>query len=189
MFTPDQVVRAAAMVARMGSIPLREQSTGRPTFWSPPICLTKTRPIPASTDWTDYLTLKAGVSFFPEGYGALVNQFIVTGKDDPATSLLQFRFKMGDTLMTPQEFALQATIDYGVDRSATNLSPWPAMTRRCQFVVMPKDSFVLQVKNDDVVAHIAICGLFGWYFPDLSGEGRQAFEASGYTQEDSVRGR
>ncbi len=186
MFTPDQVVRAAAGAARLASIPLREASTGRPTFWSPPICLTKTRPIPAGTDWVDYLTLRSGVDFFPQGYGAEVNEFIATGKDDPATSGLQFRFRKDETLMPVQEFELQANIDYAVDRFAA--IPWPAMTRRCTFTVMPKNSLALQVKNTDVVAHIAICGLFGWYFPDLDGEGRQAFEASGYAQEDATRG-
>lgn len=186
MFTPDQVVRAAVGAARMASIPLRESSTGRPTFWSPPICLTKTRPVPAGTDWVDYLTLRAGVSFFPQGYGAKVNQFIATGKDDPATSLLQFRFKQNDSIMPSQEFGLNATIDYGVERAAAIM--WPAMTRRCTFIVMQKQALTLQVKNADVVAHIAICGLFGWYFPDLSGDDKQSFEASGFAQEDSVRG-
>lgn len=172
--------------ARLASIPIREQSTGRPTFWSPPLCPTKTRPIPAGTDWIDYLVLASGIQFFPQGYGAIVNQFIVTGKDDPATSLLQFRFRQDTTIMPSQEFGLNATIDYGVDRAST--IPWPAMTRRCHFVVMPQHSLALQVKNADVVAHIAICGLFGWFFPDLSAEGKGAFETTGYKQEDSVRG-
>ncbi len=177
-------------MAQMASIPLREQSTARPTFWSPPICQTKTRPIPAGTGWTDYLVLRSGVEFFPQGYGAEVNQFIATGKDDPATSMLQFRFvKEGFTIMPSQEFGLNATIDYGVDRSALNLSPWPAMVRRCVFTVMPQQSLVLQVKNADVAAHIAICGLFGWFFPTLSSGDRETLEASGFAQEDSVRGR
>ncbi len=172
----------------MASIPLREQSTARPTFWSPPLCLTKTRPIPANTDWTDYLVLRAGVEFFPQGYGAEVNQFIATGKDDPDTSGLQFRFKHDADLMPSQEFALQPTIDYGVDRASA--APWPAMTRRCHFIVMPNNSLVLQVKNTDAMeSHIAICGLFGWYFPTLSSGDRETLEASGFTQEDSVRAR
>ncbi len=186
MFTVDQVVQAAAGVARMASIPLREQSIGRPTFWSPPICYTKTRPIPANTDWVDFLTLASGVSFFPKGYGALVNQFIATGKDDPATSLLQFRFRQDGDLIPTQEFALQSNIDYGVDRAAAIM--WPAMARKITFIVMPRHSLALQVKNADVATHVATCGLFGWFFPDLSGDDKQAFEATGFPQEDSVRG-
>ncbi len=183
----ETLLQAMAIVARTGSIPLRESSSGRPPFWWKAITATKTRPIAAGTTWLDYIILRGGFEFFPKGYSATVNRFIATSKTDPATSLLQYRFLINGDIVPTQEFDLTAGIDFNVDRTATNLAPWPAMVRRCSFEIPTDNVLTLQVQNLGVATEIAIAGLFGWYYPSLGHPGREAFESTGMKQDDSVR--
>lgn len=185
MVSPQTVLGAAATVARLGSIPLREQSPGRPPFWAKPIVATKTRPIPAGTTWFDYIVLRGGFEFFPKGYSAVVNRFISTGKGDPATSGLAYRFLVDGDLVNATEFNLLATVDYNVDRAS--LTPFPSMVRRCFFNVPVGHSLILQAQNTSLATSIAYAGLFGWYYSALGMQEREAFEAAGFKQDDSVR--
>jgi hypothetical protein len=185
MVSLQTVIGAAAMVARLGSIPLREQSPGRPPFWAKPLLATKTRPIPANTDWFTYLFLKCGVDFFPEGYAGVVNRFIASGKEDPATSGLEYRFLLDGDLVSDEEFEIPAGFDLNVDHAAT--IPFPAQARRCFFNISVNHSLSLQVRNTSVSSSIAYAGLFGWYYSALGSQERDAFEATGFKQEDSVR--
>lgn len=184
MVSPQTVLGAAAVVARLGSIPLREQSPGRPPFWAKPIVATKTRPIPAATAWFNYITLRGGFEFFPKGYSAVVNRFIATGKNAAGTGL-EYRFLLDDNLTPSQEFSLSPTVDYNVDRAAA--APFPSMVRRCFFNVAVNHVLALQVRNTGVATHIAYAGLFGWYYGAMGMQEREAFETSGFKLDDSVR--
>ena len=185
MTTVPEFARAAAAVAQLGSIPLREPSPQRPPFWAKPVIATKTRPIAAGTAWTDYLVLQGGRGFFPAGYGAVINRFVATGKDDPATSGLEYRFLVNGDLVREQEFDLTAGIDLNVDHAAA--APFPAQARRCYFLVVQYQMLQLQVRNTGVASTLAYAGLFGWYFPSSSGNIKEAFEAPGFAKDDSVR--
>ncbi len=175
MLPVDQILRAAAIVARTGSIPFREPSSARPPFWAQPINTTKTRPIPAHTDWFDYVALSGGAEFFPEGYSAMVSHFIGTSKNDMVTSGIEYRFMLNGAFLPSQEIGLTAGVELGVDRLST--TPWPAMHRKISITVTNMSYLALQVRNTSGATQIAIAGLFGWYYPNLNNGGREVFEA------------
>lgn len=183
--TLPELLHAAARVAQLGSIPLREPSPQRPPFWARPIVATKTRPIAAGAAWADYLVLRGGFDFFPSGYAASVTRFVATGKDNPATSGLEYRFLQSGDLVRSQEFDLTPGVDLNVDRDST--TPFPSQQRRCSFMITKGQVLQLQVRNTGGASTLAYAGLFGWYFPASVGNLREAFEATGFAQDDSVR--
>ncbi len=178
MPTFDQVVRAAQMVAKMGSIPVREPEYARPSYWSKNLAETRTRPVPPTGGaWLDYITIQMGLGLAPQGYSAVVQYFITTGEDDPLTSGLRYRFTQAGIPLPVQEFDINNTIELGVDRFAT--LPWPAMVRRIYIEIQNDRQLVLQVQNNSGDDQLAFAGLFGYYFPNLGDLPRGAIERGG----------
>ena len=184
MFSAEQVISAASVVAKMAAIPLREPSTGRPTLWSPPLLITKTRPVPPGLGWIDYLTLVPGTGFAPVAHMAVVNRWIATGFNDPAVTGLMYRIRIDDRIVPANEFTMTAGIERNIDRNS--LTPWPCQPQRCFFATDNGQRLTLQVNNPSAADEIAIAMLAGWYLPNLGNNPREAFEASGLDQDESV---
>jgi hypothetical protein len=178
------VVSAVQTLIKQSSIPLREPSTARPTFWSTCLAQTKTRPIPANSGWIDLNQLIPGVGTFPEHYAAIVNYFIATSQASMATSGLLYRFLLEGDLLPNVNLA--AGVDYNVERINT-VNPFPAQPRKIFINVTSSQHLSLQVKNTSGTIQNAYTGLFGWFYPDLGSTGAEAYEGSGFQREDTVR--
>jgi len=182
MFTEQQVVNALADFVRLGSVSIREQGVQRPTFGSVNLTETRCRSIPAASGWVDYITIKMGLGAAPQGFAAVIEFFTASGKTDPATSGLQYRFMLDGALMASQEFAIPAGVDLNVNHLST--TPFPAQPRRLNLFVNNESRLALQVNNTGGVATVAYAGLFGWYLPNQSMP-RDAQESTGFDHSDS----
>lgn len=182
----QQVGRALADVARVTSIPLREPSYSRPTFWSKPLLEMRARIIPPLTDWTPYITLQSGLANFPAGFSATVQYFIATSVVDPATSGVTWRFLYQGGIMDVNQFVLVPGIDLNVERSAAVPNPWPSQVRRIAQIIMNGEQFVLQVKNTSGVNQRALAALSGWYWPNTPTQDRGNMEIGAHN-DDAAR--
>jgi hypothetical protein len=181
-----QVVAAAQMVAKMGSIPFREPEYARPSYASKNLSVTKTRPIPSAPGvWVDYITIQNGVGLSPQGYSAVIQYFTVTGENDPLTSTLRYRFKQSGSVLPTQEFDINNDIELGIDRAAA--LPWPAMVRRIYIELQNDRQLVLQVQNSSGVDQLAFAGLYGYYFPNLGDLPRGSLERGFSSGTDRAR--
>lgn len=182
MFTESQVIGALADFVRLGSVSIREQGVQRPTFASLNLTETRCRTIPAGSGWVDYITIQMNEGKAAAGYAAFIEFYIASGKTDPATSGLQYRFMLNGALLPSQEFLPPAGVDINVNHlSAT---PFPAQPRRIAMVVDNDSRLVLQVNNTGGAITTAYAGLFGWYFPNQS-QPREAQESTGFGHSDS----
>jgi hypothetical protein len=185
--TVEQLSDAMQNVLRVASLPIREPSPCRPTFWSIPITYTKTRPVPANSGWLDYLPMSPGQGMFPSGYNAAINFVIATSLTNMATNGLQYRFLLEGDLLPAQYFNLSPGFDLNVERVGAP-NPFPAQTRRVNIVVPNTNHLSLQVNNTSGAPVLAYAGLFGWFYPNLGSSEKEAFNASGFVQDDAVRG-
>jgi hypothetical protein len=178
------VVGAIQTLIKQSSIPLREPSTARPTFWSTCLAQTRCRPIPANSGWIDVNAISPGVGIFPEHYSAIINFFIATSQASMATSGLQYRFlREGDLLPNVN---LLPGVDYNVERIGTT-NPFPSQPRKIFISVTSQQHLSLQVKNTSGAIQNSYSALFGWFYPDLGSTGAEAYEGSGFQHEDTVR--
>ena len=184
MFTKAQVVDALAQVAKIGALPLREPSTARPTFWSKPLLYTRTRPVPVGVTWLDYIVVQSGQGFAPERHVATINRWVLTGLLDPATTGLEYRITIDGSLLNPALFTLPPTIERNVDR--LSLTPWPVQPQSTHICLHNSQILRLQVRHADVVPVVAIASFTGWWAPNLANNNREAFEASGCDQDETV---
>lgn len=182
MLSEQQVVNALADFVRLGSVSIREQGVQRPTFASINLTETRCRTIPAASGWIDYITIQMGVDSAPAGYAAFIEFYIASGKTDPATSGLQYRFMLDGALMASQEFTRLAGVDSNVDHLST--TPFPAQPRRLNLYVNNNSLLRLQVNNTGVADTVAYAGLFGWYLPNESMP-REAQEGTGFGHSDT----
>jgi hypothetical protein len=184
--TAADVVESARQVARVASIPVRENSVGRPSFRSKPISHnTKCRPIPANSPFIDYVFIQGGRGSFPAKYSAVIQYVIATGKNDMATSGLSYRWMLEGDLLPLQYIAYPAGIDQFVDRTLAN--PWPSQARRVHIIVTNGQSLSLQVQNTSGSIQLAYAGFFGFYYQNLGSLDKDAFSSSGNVQDDTVR--
>lgn len=179
------VTDALLMVAQMGSIPLREESIGRPPFGAYTLAKTRTRIIPAGQPWTDYVTIQMGLEEAPSGYAAKVTGFVASGLIDPAITGLQYRLMFNNYAQMPaQEFGIPNGEDLNVEHlSAT---PFPSQPRRIHLQVQNDQRLVLQVRNTGIADATALGALYGWFYPNLGDMPRDAQESTGFRQDDSA---
>ncbi len=188
MFTVEQTIKAAAMAARIASLPLREPAYSRPPFWAKAFNETKTRPVVAGSGWLDYITIQLGQEpgLAPVGYSLVVNQYIATGDVSPLVSGLVYRFIVRGMHLREQEFDITNTVERHVDHAAAK--PWPAMQRRIYIHVGNQQRLVLQVNNQGGDETKAYASLAGYYYPNLLDLPRSSQETGSGGEEDSARG-
>ncbi len=173
------------MVAKMGSIPLREESANRPPFDAYTLTKTRTRIIPAGQDWIDYVVIQLGNEEAPNGYAARITGFVASGLEDPATSGLEYRFIFNNYQhMTPQEFILTNGVDLNVNHLAAQ--PFPSQPRKVTMQLQNDQRMVLQVRNTGGADTVALGALYGWYYPNLGDMPLDAQESTGFRQDDSA---
>lgn len=182
----QEVISAAKRMAQQTSIPLREPATARPTFWSPCLAQTRTRPIPANSGWLNINTLVPGVGIFPSNYSCVVNQYIATSQAAMSASGLLYRFLVEGDMMPSQYFQIAAGVDYNVERVGTT-NPFPSQPRKIFITLSNNQHLALQVNNTSGSIQQSYSALFGWFFPNLGGENKTSFEGSGFNQTDTVR--
>jgi hypothetical protein len=185
--TVAEVIRASARMLKISSIPLREPSSARPTFWSQTICETRTRPVPPASGWLDYIVLQPGKGDAPAGYSGIINFMVTTAQTNMATNGLLYRFVLLGNLMPAQMFNLSPGFDLNVERVGTP-NPFPAQPRRVFIIIDNNSRLVLQVNNTSGIPVNAYAALYGWWYPNLGTSERSAFEASGFIQTDAARG-
>lgn len=182
----QEVIAASKRLVQQTSIPLREPSTGRPTFWSNCLAQTRTRPIPANSGWIDINQIRPGVGIFPENYSCIVNMFIATSQASMVTSGLLYQFLLEGDLMPSQYFAIAPGVDYNVER-INEATPFPSQPRKIFISVGNNQHLSLQVMNTSSSIQNSYSALFGWFYPNLGNENKTSFEGSGFDQTDTVR--
>lgn len=185
--TVAEVIRATARMSRISSIPMREPSSARPTFWSQSICSTKTRPVPAMSGWLDYIVLQPGKGNAPAGYSGIINFMVATAQNNMATNGLLYRFLLLGSPLNPSMFNMQPGFDQYVERVGTP-NPFPAQPRKVNIIIDNNSQLRMQVNNTSGVVVNAYAALYGWWYPNLGTSERSAFEASGFIQTDAARG-
>jgi hypothetical protein len=184
MLTKAEVITALAEVVKTGAIPLREPSTARPTYWSYPLLYTKCRPVPVGLTWLDFIVVQSGVGLAPARHMANINRWVATGLLDMAGTGLEYRMLVDEALLPPMLFSLPPGVERNVDRFSP--SPWPVQPQKINVCLQNHQRFRLQVRHSSGVPVMALASLTGWFSPNLSNNNREAFEASGYDQDETV---
>ncbi len=168
-YTSDDLLQAVADTARMMSIPIRDPRWVKPTWWDYPLNESRTRPVPNSGVWLDYITIKLGVTpgFAPDGYSLRLMAFVGTTETDPLTNGVTYRFLRNGQHLAEQEFDITNDIEKHVMRYSGVPDPWPAFGRKMFIAVQNNGTLVLQVKNSGAGEVICPAALYGYYFPNL----------------------
>lgn len=190
-YSEEDLVNALKQTASIMSVPTRPPSWVRPPWWAMPINVTRTRPIPAASGWVDYITVQLGqTDLAPVGYSIRLTGYVATGRNDPLTTGMTYRFLRNGTQLPTQEFDITNTVERHVMRY-TETEPWPAFGRKMFFHVPNQSRLVLQVNNPSGAEEIAIAALYGYYYPNLGDVGRGGQEShvqGGWGHEDSDQG-
>jgi hypothetical protein len=184
----QQVVAGLALLAKSGSIPLREPVYNRPSFWCYPLNEMRARlvsPVATNGGWQDIILLNGGMGRWPSGYGLKVQYYIATQQNDPATSGVLYRFIKNGSPLNSLSFNITNAIDKNVERLATP-NPWPAMPARFDIVCMNGEQLRMQVFVPTGAAQRCFACLYGYYFPNLGSLTKGNLE-TGHLNEDAGR--
>lgn len=184
MFTKSQVVDAMHQVATKAALPFREPTTARASFWSLPLLYTRTRPVPVGVTWLDYIVITPGQGMAPARHMPIITRWVATGLLDMAITGLEYRMLVDEAILPPSLFSLSPGIERNVDRASA--TPWPVQPQRIELRLQNHQTFRLQVRHSSLVPVIAYASITGWFAPNLANNNREAFEASGFIQEESV---
>jgi hypothetical protein len=181
----QQVIASMGLLAKSGSIPLREPVYNRPPFWARPLNEMRARIVPATTGFVDYIMLIGGEGKWPSGYSAKIQYYTLTTLTDPAVNGVTFRIIRGGQMMDAKAFNITNNIDKCVERvNAPN--PWPAQSARFDIVLGNSQQIRVQVNNPSGVSQRCFAGLFGYYYPNLGNLNPGSLE-TGTLNEDAAR--
>jgi|GEM_PF-1777502 len=167
-FSTDDLQEALKQTAQLMSVPLRSPRWVKPTWWDHPLTVTRTRPIPAASGWLDLISITLGKSTFaPDGYSLRLAGYVATGKNDPLTTGMTYRFIKNGSLLNAQEFDITNTIERHVLRYSGVAAPWPAFGRKMFLNVGNNGTLKLQVNNPSGASETAVAALYGYYYPNL----------------------
>ena len=175
---------ALSQVAKVAALPLREPSSARPTYWSKPLLYSKCRPVPVGNVWLDYLVIDPGKGFAPARHMAIIDRWVATSQLNPLATGIQYRMMVDEALLAPNLFSLPPGIERNVDRGS--FTPWPVQPQKIFIALQNNQRFRLQVKHTSHAPVVAIASVTGWFMPNLSNDNREAFETSGFVQDETV---
>ena len=184
----DQMVAAVVVAARKSSIPIRNPAYIDPSWWSYPLNVTKTRPIPANSGWLNYLDINTNVGggLVPTGHVIRLKGYVASGQYDPVVSGLRYRFLESGRHMPDQEFDITDSIERHLERNNPNQfpHPFPCFHRRIVITLNNDSRLTLQVNNTSGTVRLAFASLYGYYYPNLLGLSKGGQEAPPFTDED-----
>jgi len=184
----DQMVASVIVAARTMSIPIRNPAYIDPTWWSYPLNVTKTRPVPANSGWLDYIDINSdnGGGLVPTGHVIRLKGYVASGQYAPTVSGLRYRFRKNGQFLPDQEFDITDTIERHLERNNPNQfpHPFPCFHRRIVMTLNNDSRLTLQVNNTSGIVRLAFASLYGYYYPNLLGLSKGGQEAPPYTDED-----
>lgn len=157
MVTMVDFEQAALRVVQNVSIPVREPSYNAVPFWGAPLTITRARPIPALTNWIDYLVIPP-----QDLYPRVIKQYIATSQ---VPDQLEYRWLRTTGYVSPDTVDLPPNVERHLDRFLTH--PYPCRWRPFMLRVGDSDRLVLQVRNPTAGQQLAFAAVFGWYYPSL----------------------
>lgn len=187
-FTPaeDTMVAAVITAAKQASIPIRNPAWIDPSWWSYPLNVTRTRPIPANSGWIDYIDLNTtiGGGLSPSDYAIRLKGYVASGQYAPTVSGLLYRFRRNGGFPPDQEFDITDSIERHLERNNPNQfpHPFPCFHRRIVMVLNNNSRLTLQVNNTSGTARLAFASLFGYYYPNLLGLSKGGQEAPPFAE-------
>ncbi len=160
MLTKTEAITIGAFLASLegSNLPIRRPSYTEPSFWSRPIFVTRSRPIPANTDWADYLVV-TGL----KQYIAVVTHYAATSVGDFALSGLEFRYRLDGSILPLGAVDLTP----GIERNKTGPMVYPVIPRKLYQPVLETERLVLQVRNPTGIQRVAVGAMYGWYFDSI----------------------
>jgi hypothetical protein len=177
-FTADDLGHAIAETAKLISIPYRNPEWVKPSWWAWPLNVTRTRGIPPTAGFVDYINIQLGqTDLAPVGYSIKVCAFVGTTENDPLVNGVTYRFLRNGVHLPAQEFNITNTIEKHLDRYTSAL-PFPAFGRKLFLNVTNDGRLQLQVNNPSGLVQVGFCALYGYYYPNLGDLDRGGMESA-----------
>lgn len=152
------IAQAALQATRLASIPVREPSYTKPSFWALPLTITRARGLEVMAGaWQDFLEIPS-----IQDHPKVVTHYVATPF---VAGTVEYRFVIKGTLLDPSAVTLPPAVERHLDRFATH--PFPTKKRPLYIRVGDTDSFVIQARNLTGVEQLAFAAVYGWYYPQL----------------------
>lgn len=168
MAVPDATLAAAAMAAVVadGNVLQRRASWQDPPFWCRPIVAQAGRPVQALSDWQTVVSVEG-----TPGQVAVIREWVGTSVGAQTFAELEFRILQGGAVMN-------VTAPDGCELCKLGPNTYPVVRRPVFLISKPSSNQLieLQVRSFCAFQMTALCGLYGWFYPNPDAENFSVWE-------------